>query len=309
VDLIRLAGRALRLILAAGLVAAFGPAIAQPTSSAPLPAPPSADLAELSDFGEVTLDGIVFVKIPAGRFVMGATNAQRSALKAAGAWTELQEDERPSRVVTITRPFLIGKYEVTQQQWTPVISKNPPGANNRERAAIRDPAAFKGATLPVESVSWQDVQAFLERLNPPGVKSYRLPTEAEWEYCARAGGSSMFGLGAANQVISETSLAEFAWFRVNAGSRTQPVGGRQPNAWGLHDLLGNVWEWCQDWYAAKFYSGAPAVDPLNTTNATERVFRGGCWFLEPHQLRASLRGGNLPGFRSPYVGFRLVREL
>jgi formylglycine-generating enzyme required for sulfatase activity len=280
---------------------------AEPPPAAP--PVPAVDLGSLSDLAEVTLDGIVFVKIPAGQFLMGTADTQRAALQAAGMWLPTQEDERPAHRVTITRPFLMGKFEVTQAQWTAVIAKDPPGTTRREKEAIKAPAAFKGENLPVESVSWRDVQAFLERLNRGGGGKYRLPTEAEWEYAARAGGDSLYGLGAGGAVVTADTLGEFGWFRANASSKTQPVGSRKPNAWGLHDMLGNVWEWCQDFYTPKAYTSAPATDPVNTAETSEHVYRGGSWFLEPHQLRPAFRGGNLSSSRTQYAGFRLVREL
>jgi formylglycine-generating enzyme required for sulfatase activity len=272
------------------------------------PSPP-VDLASLSDLAEVTLDGMAFVKIPAGQFVMGTTDAQRETLKAAGLWQAPQEDERPAHRVTITRPFLIGKYEVTQAQWTAVIAKDPPGTTRREKEAIKAPSAFKGDTLPVETVSWRDVQAFLERMNRTGGGKYRLPTEAEWEYAARAGDSGLYGSGPDGAPITAEGLGEFGWFRANSGSKSQIVGSRKPNAWALHDMLGNVWEWCQDFYSPKAYTAAPATDPVYTVETSEHVYRGGSWFLEPHQLRAAFRGGNLPTSRAQYAGFRVVRDL
>jgi formylglycine-generating enzyme required for sulfatase activity len=301
------------IALAAVLVLAWNAPLAR-TAPAEKPvdaaAPtPAVDLGSLSDFAEVTLDGIVFVKIPAGRFLMGTTDAQRAALKAAGEWLPAQEDERPAHRVTITRPFLLGKFEVTQAQWTAVIAKDPPGTTRREKEAIKAPSAFKGENLPVERVSWRDVQAYLERLNRTGGGKYRLPTEAEWECAARAGGDGLYGMGAGGTAITAETLGEFGWFRSNSGSKTQPVGSRKPNAWGLHDMLGGVWEWCQDYYSPKAYSSAPATDPVSTTETSEHVYRGGSWFLEPHQLRAGFRGGNLVTSRTQYAGFRLLREL
>jgi len=295
-------------ILVAALFAPWIPVARTAPAEPPVPSP-AVDPATLSDFGEVTLDGIVFVKIPAGQFLMGTSDAQRAMLKSAGLWLPTNEDERPAHLVTLTRPFLMGKFEVTQAQWTAVIAKDPPGVTRREKEAIKAPSAFKGDNLPVESVSWRDAQAFLERLNRNGGGKYRLPTEAEWEYAARAGGSGLYSAGEGGKAPTPETLGEFAWFRMNSSSKTQPVGSRKPNAWGLSDMLGNVWEWCQDFYTPHSYAAAPATDPVQTAEATERVYRGGSWFLEPHQLRPAFRGGNLPTSRTQYVGFRLVREL
>jgi len=248
-----------------------------------------------ADFDEVTHHGIIFIQIPAGSFTMGTGDKDKESLVEQKLWTKLQECERPARTVTITRPFLLGKYEVTQKQWKDVM-----GGKN--------PSAFKGDTLPVDSVAWEDAQAFLRELNKKGGK-FRLPTEAEWEYAARAGSGGIYGLGRDKTPITAANLGEFAWFRENAENKTHPAGTRKPNAWGLHDMHGNVWEWCQDWHEPDFYLKAPAADPVNkTTNATERVFRGGSWFLDAYNQRVAFRAGNLPSFKSQYVGFRLVRD-
>ncbi len=160
---------------------------------------------------------------------MGTSDADRAALKAAGVWLPAQEDERPARRVTITRPFLLGKYEVTQApQWTAVITKDPPGATRREKEAIKAPSAFKGRDLPVETVSWRDVQAYLERLNRISSGKYRLPTEAEWEYAARAGGDGLYGMGAGGAVVTDKTVGED---RGGSGRiRQQDAAGRPPQA-------------------------------------------------------------------------------
>ena len=248
-----------------------------------------------ADFGEVTHNGIVFIQIPASSFTMGTSDKDKEILSEQKNWTRLLECERPARTVAITKPFLIGKTEVTQKQWKDVMSG-------------KNPSAFKGDNLPVESVGWEDVQTFIRELNKKGGGKFRLPTEAEWEYCCRAGGTNLFGLGKDNTAITSDKLEEYAWFRANAENKTHPVGTKQPNAWGLHDLHGNVWEWCQDWYAPDFYAKGSTNNPVNTAASTERVFRGGSWFLDAQNLRAAFRGGNTPNFKSQYVGFRLVRD-
>ncbi|MBU6401115.1 MAG: formylglycine-generating enzyme family protein [Verrucomicrobia bacterium] len=244
--------------------------------------------------GDLTFDGIDFVQIPAGSFVMGTTDAQRSALEARQAWNQFDECERPPRRVRINRPFLMGKYEVTQKQWRDTMGDNP--------------SVFQGDDRPVDSVSWEDVQRFLKKLNAKGNAKYRLPTEAEWEYCCRAGGTNLYGLGAAATPIRADNLQDYAWLQTDSSHHTHPVGGKRANAWGLHDMLGNVWEWCQDWYDAGFYAKAPIVDPVNSTPAVERVMRGGSWFLGTAQVRPGFRSGNPPVTRSQYIGFRLARD-
>lgn len=250
---------------------------------------------ERPDFEAVTFDGIEFVQIPAGSFVMGTTDADRAWLLEQKAWTRFDECERPAHRVTISQPFLISRCEITQKQWKDVMGKNP--------------SAFKGDDLPVETVSWEDVQQFIRKLNERSSAKYRLPTEAEWEYCSRAESTNQFGLGRQYEVLSNRGIGCYAWYRPVAENRTHPVGTKKPNAWGLHDTHGSVWEWCQDWYSPDYYSRSPEIDPVNNEPAAERVFRGGSWFLDWPNLRTSYRSGNLPDFRSPYVGVRLVREV
>ena len=248
-----------------------------------------------AEFQVVTNDGFVLVEIPAGTFTMGTTEEQRDALIEQKVWTRFENCELPAHVVTISKPFFVGKNEVTQKQWEGVMEKNP--------------SAFKGEDLPVESVSWEAVQEFLKKVNEKSGSKYRLPTEAEWEYCCRSGGTNFFGLGTNHLPVSRDKLGEYAWYRANSENQTHAVGEKKSNAWGLHDMHGNVWEWCQDWYRADYYSRAPAKDPINDTSSPERVFRGGSWFLEWRNLRAAFRSGNIPSFKSQYVGFRLVKEI
>lgn len=158
--------------------------------------------------------GMEFMRIPSGSFLMGC-----------GDFTEVcYDDETPRRRVSLSRPFYLGKYLVTQKEWTEVMGSNP--------------SAFKGEKHPVDSVSWDDAQEFIVKLNiREGTTKYRLPTEAEWEYAARAGTVTAFSFG-----NDENQLAEFGWYDYNSGRKTQPVGQLQPNAWGLYDMHGNLWE-------------------------------------------------------------------
>jgi formylglycine-generating enzyme required for sulfatase activity len=168
-----------------------------------------------------------FVLIHAGTFMMGAEDSKA--------------DEKPITKVTITRPFYFGKYEVTQEQWQAVMAKNP--------------SYYKGTNLPVEQVSWNAAQGFLTNLNER-VSGYRfrLPSEAEWEYACRAGTTTQYSFG-----DGDAALPEYGWFTGNGERKTHPVGEKKPNPWGLYDIHGNVWEWCQDWYAP--YPGGEVTDP------------------------------------------------
>lgn len=237
-------------------------------------------------------DGSGFVRISAGEFLMGSR-------KGNG-------DEQPVHRVHISRSFEIGKFEVTQAQWESVMASNISAhagpatkkAAHGDAAAAGDPSHFKGPTLPVENVSWDDVQLFLAALNALDKKHiYRLPTEAEWEYACKAGGTEE----------DAGSLGAAAWFRDNSRNQTRPVGQKEPNAWGLYDMRGNVWEWVQDWYGPVYYRNSPASDPTGAAPASYRVYRGGSWHSSPADCRPSFRGFEFPVNRSYAVGFRLVR--
>lgn len=243
---------------------------------------------------QALFDGSGFVRIPAGEFLMGSKN---------GA-----DDEQPVHRVRISRSFELGKFEVTQAQWEAVMQRKP-GAHahpGKEQAAPDEstpranPSHFKGATLPVENVSWEDVQQFLQTLNAlDSQHQYRLPTEAEWEYACRAG-------SAGDQT---GSLDALAWYKANSAAQTRPVGQKQPNAWGLYDMQGNVWEWVQDWYAPDYYKRSPATDPPGAAPAAYRVYRGGSWYGSAGDCRAALRGFDLPGHHYYSLGLRLVRTV
>ena len=216
--------------------------------------------------------GNEFVRIPPGEFRMGSKSS------------EADNDERPVTKVRISRGFYLGKYEVTQGQWQAVMGSNPSRFDEC------------GPDCPVELVSWDDVQEFIERLNAQsGGARYRLPTEAEWEYAARAGttGDRYGNLGA------------IAWYEDNSGRRTHPVGQKAPNAWGLHDMLGNVWEWVGDWYGS--YPGGRVTDPTGPSSGSWRVLRGGGWIYGARYCRASVRFYYSPGHRRGVLGFRLLR--
>ena len=217
-------------------------------------------------------DGMEFVWVPAGEFRMGSKSS------------EGYNDERPVTQVRISQGFYLGKYEVTQAQWQAVMGSNPSRFDEY------------GPDCPVEMVSWDDVQEFIRRLNArSGGARYRLPTEAEWEYAARAGttGDRYGNLGA------------IAWYEDNSGDHTHPVGQKAPNAWGLHDMLGNVWEWVGDWYGD--YPGGEVTDPRGPASGSQRVNRGGGWYGIARYCRASDRDLNSPGHRGLRLGFRLLR--
>jgi formylglycine-generating enzyme required for sulfatase activity len=216
------------------------------------------------------------VLIQAGTFQMGSN---------AG-----DDEEKPVHTIRLSRPFYLGKYEVTQAQWEAVMGNNP--------------SKFKGdLNRPVENVSWDDVQEFIRRLNAKedGAR-YRLPTEAEWEYAARAGSTTAYSFGG-----SASQLGQSAWYGDNAGTTTHPVGQLQPNAWGLYDMHGNVWEWVQDWRGS--YASDTVTDPTGPHSGSSRVYRGGSWFSSARLCRSASRSHDAPGSRASYLGFRLLREV
>ena len=216
-------------------------------------------------------DGLEFVWVPAGEFLMGSTSAE-----ALGY-------EQPLTRVRISRGFWLGKHEVMQAEWEAVMGANP--------------SDFSGCgSCPVETVSWHDAQAFIRQLNArAGGASYRLPTEAEWEYAARAGtAGDRYG-----------NVDAVAWYDENSGDRTQAVGQKLPNAWGLHDMLGNVWEWVQDRWGT--YPGGAVTDPTGHVSDYYRVLRGGGWNSNARVCRAPDRLLGDPEARGKMFGFRLLR--
>jgi len=215
--------------------------------------------------------GMKFVLIPAGSFQMGQDSGD--------------SDENPVHRVTISRAFQMQTTDVTQGQWKAVMGNNPSEFQH-------------GDDYPVEQVSWNDVQEFLKKLNAldPG-KNYRLPTEAEWEYACRAGTSGeRYG-----------DLDAIAWYSGNSSSKTHPVGKKQPNAWGLYDMLGNVWEWCADWFDDNYYANSPATDPRGPLSGQYRVLRGGSWVGNDSYVRSADRNWDSPAVRYS-DGFRCSRD-
>ncbi len=186
---------------------------------------------------------------------------------------------------------IMGKYEVTQAQWQVVMGSTP--------------SHFKGDNLPVEQVSWDDCQAFCRKLNARLKRvgsrfRVRLPSEAEWEYACRAGSSTRFSFG-----DSDGALANYAWYTENS-SRTRSVGQKRANAWGLYDMHGNVWEWCEDVYNES-YGRAPGDGSASTTYGEGlRMFRGGSWYSVANLCRTAQRGWSAPGNRDSVIGFRVV---
>ena len=244
--------------------------------------------------------GMRLTLIPAGEFLMGSPDSDKDAAA----------DEKPRHRVRITRPFYLGKYEVTRAEYKAVTGQ--------------EPSFLKGnPNNPVDSVPWLDAVRFCNQLSErEGLKpfyeisgetvlvpgwngtGYRLPTEAEWEYACRAGTATRFSFG-----DDEASLGEFSWFAGNAdnsGGGTHEVGQKRANDFGLHDMQGNVWEWCWDWYAADYYKESPVDDPRGPSQPPFRVFRGGCWVKSPAHCRPACRQWGAPD-QCFMGGFRVAR--
>jgi formylglycine-generating enzyme required for sulfatase activity len=213
-----------------------------------------------------------FAWIPPGEFQMGC---------------DLYEAETPAHKVSITHGFYLAAVPVTQAQWQAVMDSNP--------------SQFKGDDRPVENVSWDDCQTFCQKLGRLTGKRLRLPTEAEWEYACRAGAATDYYNG-----DGEQALGEVGWFINNSDSQTHPVGRKTPNAWGLFDMHGNVWQWCEDWYGP--YADLGATDPVRLKKDAEnaRIVRGGAWSYDAWGCRAACRFWYAPWLPSPIIGVRLA---
>lgn len=221
--------------------------------------------------------GMSFIRVEPGRFMMGSPPYEGE-----------RESNETLHEVTLTQAYYLQTTPVTQAQWHEVMGQNP--------------SDFKGAELPVENVSWNDiVTQFLPRLNQRGEGNYRLPTEAEWEYATRAGSTQAYG-----QRDDASHLDSHAWYNNNSNFQTQPVKQKKPNPWGFYDMHGNIWEWCADWYGE--YGNEAERDPQGPPSGQGRVMRGGSWFCSAGECRAATRGYMPPETRIRLIGFRLVRE-
>jgi formylglycine-generating enzyme required for sulfatase activity len=226
-----------------------------------------------------------FVTVAPGSFIMGSPDHE------PGRGSDETQHE-----VTLTRSYTIQTTPITQGQWKALMGNNP---SNFLRG---------GENCPVEGVSWNDCQEFIKRVNKMGGYSYRLPTEAEWEYACRAGASTSFFNGEITKKLfsrRDSCLDAIGWYRCNSGKKTHPVAEKKPNAWGLFDMHGNVYEWCQDWYGK--YAEIPQIDPRGAALGPGCVVRGGSWFTNSQNCRSASRFFRSPNFRSNFVGFRLVR--
>ena len=229
--------------------------------------------------------GAKFVLIPSGTFTMGSPVSEPG-----------RRDDETQYQVKISKAFYMQTTEVTQGQWMKVMGSNPSYFKNC------------GDDCPVERVSWKDVQDFIIKLNSiEGTDKYRLPTEAEWEYAARAGTTTAFNTGSCLSTDEANWNGDYPLLGCPKGKyrgKTLRVRSFPPNPWGLYDMHGNVWEWCQDW--CDDYPSGSVVDPTGPSSGSFRVSRGGSWASRAENVRAAYRGRNPPGFAFDSLGFRLV---
>jgi formylglycine-generating enzyme required for sulfatase activity len=220
--------------------------------------------------------GIEFVLIPGGEFTMGSNGGRHN--------------EKPPHQVTVSS-FYLARHEVTQRAW--------------ERVTGTRPSRFADCgDCPVEQVSWDDVQDFLRRAGARAGVTFRLPTEAEWEYAAGGGGSHQAWPG----TNSSSETGDFAWYSGNFSGKTRSVGLKLPNLYGLYDMAGNVGEWCADRYSDTYYQGSPADNPRGPDTGDRRVVRGGSWLSDPNDIRVTHRSRRSADSRSPAIGFRVALD-
>jgi uncharacterized protein (TIGR02996 family) len=245
--------------------------------------------------------GMEFVLVPPGGFFMGSSEDEEGRY----------EDEGPRHLVRITRPFWLGRYTVTQGQYARLIGGNPSYFTS---ARMGEEADGDPTNLPVERVTWYEAVEFCEAMSRASAerkagRKYRLPTEAEWEYACRAGSEAPFGYGA--ELTS--ALANFDGTKPYGSRekgkhlrRTTLVGSYPPNAWGLYDMHGNVWEWCSDWFERDYYANSPTDDPTGPEEGAEKVLRGGSYYYIGSSCRAAIRLDREPEARSNLDGFRVA---
>ncbi len=231
--------------------------------------------------------GMYFKLIPAGTFVMGSPSEEPG-----------RDSDESQHQVTLSRSFYMQTTEVTQGQWQTVMDSNPSHFSEC------------GLDCPVERVSWEEVQNFIAKLNQLTGRKYRLPTEAEFEYAARAGTTGALANGELKEIWCEQDekMNDIGWYCGNAKDKTHSVGLKKANPWGLYDMHGNLWEWCQDTWAGDDYSTEPVTDPfgIRTKESDGRVIRGGSWHDYAWHARSANRDWTSPYYRNEFVGFRLV---
>jgi formylglycine-generating enzyme required for sulfatase activity len=241
------------------------------------------DIRDIVEQNEPVFREPEMVFVQGGTFQMGCKDDNERGIIC-------EDNEKPVHQVQLD-DFSIGKYEVTQEEWEAVMGNNPSGFKDCPKC-------------PIESVSWNDVQEFIQKLNERTGKNYRLPTEAEWEYAARGGQE-----GGYEYIYSGSNdLDEVGWYENNSGFKTHPVGGKKQNTLGLYDMSGNVWELCSDWYSEDYYENSPGKNPQGPLRGSYRVNRGGSWFVQRRALPGILPQPQGPDRRYRYLGFRLAHS-
>lgn len=230
-----------------------------------------------------TVGGVSFnmIRIEHGSFMMGATPEMKNPY----------DYEKPVHEVTISKDYYMGETQVTQALWQAVMGDNP--------SYFKDD--IMGKKHPVDSVSWNDCQEFIKKLNNLTGEQFRLPTEAEWEFAARGGNKSRH-----TQYSGSDDIDSVVWYYGNSGSQTHPVAKKSPNELGLYDMSGNVWEWCNDRYEGDYYAKSPSVDPQGPSSGSKRVLRGGSWRFSQWDCRSSTRGRGIPECGYNLCGVRLA---
>lgn len=236
---------------------------------------------EYEEKGDDLALGMKMVYVFGGTFMMGATGEQGD---------DAEDDEKPPHVVTLP-PYYIGKCAVTQKQYETVMGKNP--------------SCFKGDNLPVENITWNEVQEFCRKLSLKTKKlgrKYILPTEAQWEFAARGSNNSRCYKYSGNTIM----IDDVAWYKLNSENKTHDVDTKKTNELSIYNMSGNVWEWCSDWYNKDYYSKSPRNNPQGQESGTDRVIRGGSWGSDEKDCRVSRRRGYKPDEKCCTIGFRVI---
>ena len=238
--------------------------------------------------------GQQMIKINAGDFIMGTQNFDLLALEVKPDRLEHLKKELPAHKVQISKQFHLATTEVTQGMWYELMGYQPGKGKRWQREDWKE--------LPVSRVSWQSVHEFIDIINDlDDDYRYRLPTEAEWEYAARAGTSGL-------RPFNYDEMAEYAWFRESSGNKPMPVGTLKPNAWGLYDMIGNLWEWVDDSYDSDYYQTSPSIDPSGAEPSARKSMRGGSYHCTPERVRVGVRGSYVEYRSLSTLGFRLAAD-
>jgi formylglycine-generating enzyme required for sulfatase activity len=250
--------------------------------------------AQAEPVAAITNFDLKFATIPAGQFIMGTTDLNKALADLPDPKAAMINDETPAHKVVFEKPFRLSQTEVTQKTWLSIMGSRP-GPDSHWQAKNWE-------QLPVVSVSWTAANNFIDKLNQqsPDVH-YRLPTEAEWEYAARAGDTGL-------RPFSRLAMDEYAWYIHNSNDEVQAVAQLKANAWGLYDMHGNVWEWVADWYSPTAYEESAKINPQGPEQGSKKIRRGGSYHCPPHLIRSAYRAADIPTKAYSVLGFRLVAE-